>query len=187
VVCIRSINGCIDIQDASDRCVSADCGATIRSSSAFEMEQKTHYAVLWLRSIHAAGVLNFRTHARARLHASDLSVALTHLDLAPSPDVIGIDPFDERNTKERVVTAFDTINARYGLNTVYLGSIHQVRQETPTRIPFGPPPPLEEFDDTADTLRTPKASTRHPSIRSSQSASENVNVCLVVAADADGL
>jgi DNA polymerase IV len=87
---------------------------------------------------------------------SDLSVALTHLDLAPSPDLFGIDPFNEPNAKHRVVTALDTINARYGLNTVYLGSIHQVRKEAPTRIPFGPPPPLEEFDDTADKLRTPR-------------------------------
>jgi hypothetical protein len=155
VACIRSINGCIDIQDASDRRVSADCGANVRSSSAFEMEQKTHYAVLWLRSIHAAGALNSRMHARARLHASDLSVALTHLDLAPSPDLFFIDPFGERNPKERVVTALDTINACYGLNTVYLGSIHSARQEAPTRIPFGPPPPLEEFDDTAEKLHTP--------------------------------
>jgi DNA polymerase-4 len=44
----------------------------------------------------------------------------------------------------------DTMNARYGLNTVYLGSIHNVRKEAPTRIPFGPPLPLEGFDDTAD-------------------------------------
>jgi hypothetical protein len=87
---------------------------------------------------------------------SDLSVALTHLDRAPSPDLFGIDPFNEPNAKQRVVTALDTINARYGLNTVYLGSIHQVRKEAPTRIPFGPPPPLEEFDDTSDKLRTPR-------------------------------
>ena len=46
------------------------------------------------------------------------SNTLTHLDLAPSPDLFGIDPFNERNPKERVVTALDTINARYGLNTV---------------------------------------------------------------------
>jgi hypothetical protein len=32
-------------------------------------------------------------------------------------------PFDERKPQERVVTALDTINVRYGLNTVYLGSI----------------------------------------------------------------
>jgi DNA polymerase-4 len=56
---------------------------------------------------------------------SDLSVALTHLDLAPSPDLFGIDPFNEPNARQRAVTALDIINARYGLNTVYLGSIHQ--------------------------------------------------------------
>ena len=67
-----------------------------------------------------------------------------------------MDPFNEPNAKQRVVTALDTINARYGLNTVYLGSIHQVCKEAPTRIPFGPPQPLEEFDDTADKLRTPR-------------------------------
>jgi hypothetical protein len=49
----------------------------------------------------------------------------------------------------------NTMNARYGLNTVYLGSIHNVRNQAPTRIPFGPPPPLEEFDDPADNVRKP--------------------------------
>jgi DNA polymerase-4 len=62
------------------------------------------------------------------LLASDLSVALTHLDLAHSLDLFGIDQFNEPNPKERIVTALDTINARYGLNTVCLGSIHQVRK-----------------------------------------------------------
>ncbi|WP_263356678.1 Y-family DNA polymerase [Acidicapsa ligni] len=87
---------------------------------------------------------------------SDLSVALTHLDGAPSPDLFGIDPFQQESARERVMTALDSLNARYGLNTIYLGSIHEVRKEAPTRIPFGPPPPLEEFDDTADKLRTPR-------------------------------
>jgi hypothetical protein len=82
------------------------------------------------RSIHPAGALNFRVDARSAYTPSDLSVTLTHLDLAPSPDLFGIDPFNERSPKERVVTALDTINAHYGLNTVYLGSIHQVRQES---------------------------------------------------------
>jgi DNA polymerase IV len=80
---------------------------------------------------------------------SDISVALTHLDIEPSPDLFGIDP----DARERVVPALDTLNTRYGLNTVYLGSIHNVRKQAPTRIPFGPPPPLEEFDDTADNVR----------------------------------
>jgi DNA polymerase-4 len=77
------------------------------------------------RSIHAAGALNCILPRVPAYTPSDLSVALTHLDLAPSPDLFGIDPFNEPNAKQRVVTALDTINARYGLNTVYLGSIHQ--------------------------------------------------------------
>ncbi len=80
---------------------------------------------------------------------SDISVALTHLDIEPSPDLFGLDP----DARERVVPALDKLNARYSLNTVYLGSIHSVRKEAPTRIPFGPPPPLEEFDDPADKER----------------------------------
>jgi len=51
--------------------------------------------------------------------------------------------------------ALDAMNARYGLNTVYLGSIHEVRRQVPTRIPYGPPPPLEEYDDPADNVRKP--------------------------------
>jgi len=46
-----------------------------------------------------------------------------------------------------VTDALDAMNVRYGLNTVYLGSIHEVRRQAPTRIPYGPPPPLEEYDD----------------------------------------
>jgi hypothetical protein len=45
------------------------------------------------------------------------------------------------------------------LITVYLGSIRDVRKQAPTRIPFGPLPPLEEFDDHADNERKP--ATRH--------------------------
>ena len=87
---------------------------------------------------------------------SDISVALTHLDIEPSPDLFGIDP----DARARVVPALDELNARFGLNTVYLGSIHGVRKEAPTRIPFGPPPPLEEFDDTADKDRIQRKGIR---------------------------
>ena len=37
------------------------------------------------------------------------------------------------------------MNRRYGHHSVYLGSIHNAREEAPTRIPFGPPPALDEF------------------------------------------
>jgi hypothetical protein len=61
---------------------------------------------------------------------------------------------------------------------MYLGSIHQVRKEAPTRIPFDPPPPLEEFDDAADKIAHTEWSTRHSGIRSFQSAAKSVNVYL---------
>lgn len=83
---------------------------------------------------------------------ADIAVGLTHLDTEPQADLFTVPAPDAR---ERVVSAVDDMNARYGLNTVYLASIHDVRKEAPTRVPFGPPPPLEEFDDTADDIRKP--------------------------------
>jgi DNA polymerase-4 len=87
---------------------------------------------------------------------SDIGVVLTHLDNAPEADLFAPEPDVAR---ARVTEALDKMNVRYGLNTVYLGSIHDVRKQAPTRIPFGPPPPLEEFDDPADNERKPP--TRH--------------------------
>ncbi|MEO6923506.1 MAG: DNA polymerase [Bryocella sp.] len=83
---------------------------------------------------------------------ADIAVGLSHLDTEPAPDLFAI---PEPDARSRVVTALDAMNARYGLNTVYLGSIHSVRNEAPTRVPFGAPPPLEEFDDPADIVRKP--------------------------------
>jgi len=91
---------------------------------------------------------------------ASLAVMLTHLDTEPTADLFGLDSTPETaQAKQRVISAVDAMNARYGLNTVFLGSIHDTRKEAPTRIPFGPPPPLEEFDDTADNVRRP--STRY--------------------------
>jgi len=81
-------------------------------------------------------------------------VVLTHLVTAPEPDLFAPEP-DSTDSRARVTNALDSMNARYGLNTIYLGSIHDVRKQAPTRIPFGPPPPLEEFDDPADNVRKP--------------------------------
>ena len=69
---------------------------------------------------------------------ADFAVGLTHLDGEPQADLFTIAAPDAR---ERVVSAVDEMNARYGLNSVYLGSIHDVRKEAPTRVPFGPPRP----------------------------------------------
>lgn len=85
---------------------------------------------------------------------SDIAVMLTHLDDAPVPNLFAPEP-EASESRTKVTEALDAMNVRYGLNTVYLGSIHNVRKQAPTRIPFGPPPPLEEFDDPADNVRKP--------------------------------
>ena len=81
------------------------------------------------------------------LTPSDLAVVLADLEPGGQPDLFhtGTDePVD------RITRAVDGINLRYGLHTVYPGAIHAVRKEAPTRISFGVPPPLEEFNDPAD-------------------------------------
>jgi DNA polymerase-4 len=74
---------------------------------------------------------------------ADLTVGLCDLVSDPSHTLFSNPP----GAKERVTSALDGINARYGLDTVYLGSIHNVRREAPTRITFGAPPLLEDFEE----------------------------------------
>ncbi|ADW68566.1 DNA polymerase Y family protein [Granulicella tundricola] len=77
---------------------------------------------------------------------ADLTVALTGLTSEPPVELFETAP----NARSKVVSSLDALNGRFGLNTVYFGSIHNVRKEAPTRVPFGPPPALSEFRDTAD-------------------------------------
>lgn len=65
-------------------------------------------------------------------------MAMPNLDLFFPAD-------EELEDRNRVTAALDHLNRRYGHHTVYLGAIHSAREEAPTRIPFGPPPSLEEF------------------------------------------
>ncbi len=77
---------------------------------------------------------------------ADLTVALTGLTSEPPTGLFETAP----DARSRVASSVDGLNARFGLNTVYFGSIHDVRKEAPTRVSFGPPPALSEFKDTAD-------------------------------------
>ena len=102
-----------------------------------------HFLLMWNRS-------------PVRDDLASLAVFLTHLDGEPSTDLFGLGAVPETaDARRKVIAGMDAMNARYGLNTVYLGSIHDARKEAPTRVPFGAPPPLEEFDDTADKVRKP--------------------------------
>jgi DNA polymerase IV len=64
---------------------------------------------------------------------------LTRLDTAPQPDLFAPKPDSADSSRAKVTDALDSMNARYGLNTVYLGAIHNVRNQAPTRIPFEEP------------------------------------------------
>lgn len=51
--------------------------------------------------------------------------------------------FEDENKHSRLSQAMDSINAKYGSNTLYLGGLHNVRSAAPTRIAFSSIP---EFD-----------------------------------------
>ena len=75
---------------------------------------------------------------------ASIGVSLTHLLALPNLDLFT--PDDEvMSDRSRVTAALDRLNRRYGHHSVYLGAIHNAREEAPTRIPFGPPPALDEF------------------------------------------
>ena len=79
---------------------------------------------------------------KTRGHAANVRegahMAMPNLDL--------FSPFDEMlEDRHRATAALDKLNRRYGHHTVYLGAIHGAREESPTRIPFGPPPALEDL------------------------------------------
>jgi DNA polymerase-4 len=77
---------------------------------------------------------------------ADVTVGLSELCGEPVQSLFGELP----DARARVTAAMDGINAKYGINRVYLGSIHDVRKEAPTRISFGAPLKPEDFVDTAD-------------------------------------
>lgn len=77
---------------------------------------------------------------------ADLTVGLSELGREPAAGLFEEVP----DAREQVTAAVDKLNARFGLNRVYLGSIHDVRREAPTRISFGAPLRREDFEDSAD-------------------------------------
>jgi DNA polymerase-4 len=75
-----------------------------------------------------------------------VSLVVFLFGLTPAAHAAGLFPAPDAGNRAAVMKAMDTIQQRYGKNAVYLASIHGARQEAPTRISFGPPPPLDEFE-----------------------------------------
>ncbi len=74
---------------------------------------------------------------------ADLTLAVTGLVAHAAQDMF--DSATAIAARDRVAGTIDKLNKRYGIHSVYLGSIADVRHEAPMRISFGPPPPLEDF------------------------------------------
>jgi hypothetical protein len=55
----------------------------------------------------------------------------------------GVDHENEK--REKVTSAIDGLNKRFGQHTVYLGGLHGLGDAAPTRIPFFSVPELEDF------------------------------------------
>ena len=105
------------------------------------MELQACFTALWSE-------LLGRIHVSSQI-PTDLTIVLTDLQGQPQPQLFAASS-EERSP---VMQVLDGLNTRFGGNTVYFGSIHHDRQQAPTRISFGPPPPLAEFSDTADRYR----------------------------------
>lgn len=73
---------------------------------------------------------------------ASLCVFLTDLEAAPPGSLF---PGQEQAARHAVAAAMDRIQGRYGSSAVYLASVHGALDAAPTRISFGPPPPVEEF------------------------------------------
>jgi DNA polymerase-4 len=76
---------------------------------------------------------------------SDLTVVLT--GLISDDDVLDLFPSAAPSlARNKATTTMDKLNARYGSKALYLGSTASVRDEAPTRISFGVPPSLADFE-----------------------------------------
>ena len=76
--------------------------------------------------------------------ADVLMVAVTLMDLSP-PDA-QLPLFEGERHSRQLWAAIDKINARYGVDKVYIATMHGQKDAAPRRIPFGRPPDLRLAD-----------------------------------------
>jgi hypothetical protein len=72
---------------------------------------------------------------RTRTAGKPVIVSMVLFKLMPA-QAMTLPLFPEDRLRERLAKAMDSINARFGQNTVYFAEIHKVRQSAPTRISF---------------------------------------------------
>ncbi len=89
----------------------------------------------------------------AAVGVTPLRVSVTLEDLVPrSSSTLNL--FAEARERAELSKAMDTVNAKYGKNAVYLGSMHQARSSAPSRIAFSsiPDATWEEVGEGEDGL-----------------------------------
>lgn len=74
---------------------------------------------------------------------ASLCVFLTDLQATPTPSLF---PAEHASARMAANRAVETLQQRFGQGAVYLASLHGAQEAAPTRISFGPPPPLAAFD-----------------------------------------
>lgn len=83
--------------------------------------------------------------SRPPMTAPPLKVRAVLTELSPiSAANLGL--FEEARRREGLSRAMDTLNGKYGKNTVYLASMHDAQDAAPTRIAFGNIPDLNTPD-----------------------------------------
>ncbi len=74
-----------------------------------------------------------------------LAVGITLLDLVPH-HLHNLSFFDDPK-RSKLAHAMDAINAKYGIDAVYFGGIHDVKNSAPTRIAFTSIPELDTLEE----------------------------------------
>ncbi|GAB5494996.1 MAG: DNA polymerase IV [Phycisphaerales bacterium] len=73
-----------------------------------------------------------------------LMVGVTLMDLSPPDSQMPL--FEGERNSRQLWAAIDKINARYGVDKVYIATMHGQKDAAPRRIPFGRPPDLRLAD-----------------------------------------
>jgi DNA polymerase-4 len=86
-----------------------------------------------------------------------LSVAVILSELTPIHET-SYSLFSNEFKQEKLATALDKINERYGMNSIYFGSMHEAAESAPLRIAFTSIPDVvaEGTKSERSTLSEPK-------------------------------
>lgn len=115
---------------------------TYRDNGIWRADQPVDPTADTLALLHALDAL-WRQRRRSKLPPLAVGVALTALDTAAHQSRSLFDTGQRQDAHDRLNSAIDTINLRYGKNALYFGGAHQALAAAPMRIAFQHIPDLE--------------------------------------------